>query len=222
MRPARSTFALVAGVALAVLTGPDAAIGQGSGRIVVVPPPTTESVADWIAWKVFYDGLSVATGTSTVGADQILAKRFGLGNVGAAALRAVGQTYVQDIDRIDAAARAEIDRRWGMDLPRAANGTRRNPDGGPPRAVMIEPGKTLRQMARESGLYDEIEAQKATALAAHLSSLNQAVGNTTRASIAEWVQTVLAPRIRRADGGVQVGPLDHLRRTTPDAPSFRQ
>lgn len=195
---------LAAILGLAVLTTAPAAIGQA------VPAAPSAAAPDWLAWRVFHEALVHYTARSQVETDRMLAKRFGLGSFDAARLRAAGRGYLDEINRLDESARAEVDRRWGIDMPAGFTDRRPAlPDGSAApgsRPVLIEPGKTLLEMARESGLYDEVETQKESVLAAHLVTLTQTIGVAAQGSIDVFVRTVVSPQVKTADVGLRVVP----------------
>jgi hypothetical protein len=156
-------------------------------------PPSSE----WLVWKVFHNSLTFYSERSADALNAMLNRQAGLGETEAALLVKAGQSFVATIDGIDADAKAEVQRRYGT-TSRA---------GGRP-TIAIERGKTLLEMVRESGLYDQIEQRKRAARAAHIGRLQRAIAPTRLSRVATLVQTAVAPRIFATDRGAPVSGID--------------
>lgn len=165
----------------------------------------SRSAPDWLAWKAFHQSLAFYQSRSNDKVSRMLAVRFGVKGGDETTLLQAGQSYVKTIDSIDADARADVRARWGAKripkLPNAANG-RAPAMSNPP--IVLERGKTLVQMARESGMYDRVEAQKNAALVAYLQDIRQALGPATSARLAKWVQSSVAPQITVGERSITV------------------
>jgi hypothetical protein len=208
MRSVRSRGALAAAVALTMCLGPDVAVGQGGEQRAAGPVgATTATPPAWVAWQALYQLLSVGDRSPAM-VERMVVRRAGLTGTEAAALLTAGRRYLEAIARIDADARAEVDRRWGADLPGvlAARPPREGAAPSTERPVLLAAGKTLLQMARDSGMYAEIEAKKQEALAAHLREVDIAIGSAARAAVAAWIASAIAPRIATAESGTRVAP----------------
>jgi hypothetical protein len=192
--------ALVLSVSVVLWSHSARAAGQ------VTPPPapgaTVESlpVPEWLAWRVFHESLAFYRTRSAPEVEQMLAVQAGLAPKDSAALLKAGDAFVSALQEIDTAARAELHARYGRprDEPTGAVATAR-PAGPPPPGGMIRhaPGKTVLDMVRESGLYDQVERQKRVALAAHITQVEQAIGAVLLARVTQLVQTAVVPTIRR-------------------------
>lgn len=187
----RSRLVFAFAILVAIVTRPG--FGQTPGQ--AVPQVPTTAVPNWLAWKVFYESLAFYQARAGGQVTETAASQFGLDAGEAATLSNAGQAFVAAIARIDAEARAGIEVRYGTiqppaNLPRPPN---RQPPG--PR-IKREPGKTVLDMVRESGLYEQVQAKKNATLAAHVSQLTNAFGTVKMARLRAWVETTIASRIK--------------------------
>ena len=198
---------LTVAVLVAMSVVPDLALGQAGSQ---PGSQASTAVPAWLAWKVFHESLTFYRTRSGAQVNDMLAAQFGLDGADAAVLSNVGQEFVAAMERIDSEAKAEVQARYGsvgppVGLPRPTTGQEAGSSG----ATMVrQPAKTLLDKVRESGLYDQVEAKKRAALAAHLGELTGALSPAKMARIGEWVQTSVAPRIKTFDRGTPVPALN--------------
>ena len=127
---------------------------------VPVGASTDPAIPAWLAWKVFHESLTFYARQSTAPVDKMLGGQFGLTTAEAAALMGAGQSFIQEIERIDSDARAEVQARYGSS-PAAPRNPQRSIPVFPAGTIFREPGKTLRDMVVESGLYRRRRGAKA-------------------------------------------------------------
>jgi len=131
---------------------------------------------------------------------QIMKSQTGLEPADIAALKRSGALYNAALERINADARREVGRRYGSDrpIPQASNRPRQlPPDAGPP--IQRRPGKTLRMMAVEDGLFAQVEAQKQEALTKHRDTLRKQLGEDKMARLEAFVRVQIAPNVKSID-----------------------
>jgi hypothetical protein len=150
---------------------------------------TSQTVPAWVAWRAFHDSLTFYNKRSATEVNKMLNAQFGLTSAQAAAFLNAGQTYVADIQRIDADTRTEVMRRYTHVL--AGN---RPPSSGA-RTPPTGPEKSILQRAIEDGLYAQMEAKNQAALDSHLKTLKGALTAAQIVRIGNFVQTVVAPKI---------------------------
>jgi hypothetical protein len=147
-------------------------------------------VPDWMAWRVFHDGLASYFQRSGDTGNSMLAKKFGLTSADAQTLLTAGQAFVEAIKRIETDARTEAQRRYGNAVtPRSA------PTGPIPRSAMPLQ-KSFRERAMEDGLYAQVEGRKQAALNSHIQELRRELDGAKVDRVQAWVQASVAPRIK--------------------------
>jgi hypothetical protein len=172
------------------------------------PNETSDSAAvpDWMVWRAFQESLRFYARQSSAALNDMLAQRFGLTATERTALLSAGESFLTTIDRIDSEARAELQARYRPRAPR--NPARRLPEF-PPGVVFRQPGKTVRDLAIESGLYTKVEQKKEALLTAHFQMLERAVTQRKLALMSEWVRTNVRPSIKTAERGISGPPIEH-------------
>lgn len=209
----RGCLCFIVAVLLASRVGFGQAARQPASPAAGSGSPDPSSVPTWLAWKVFHDSLAFYGRQSISQVNGMLTSQFGLDSAETAALLNARQPFLAAIERIDTDARAEVQTRYGTDrrppadLPRPSPGRVAGPAPSE-RPIVRESGKTLRDMVRESGLYDQVEEKKRAALAAHLAELERAISPAKLARIGEWVQTSVAPRVKTVERGSRVPGVD--------------
>ena len=164
----------------------------------ISPNETSDStaVAPWMAWRVFQESLRFYARQSSAALNDMLAQKFGLTATERTALLSAGESFVTTIAQIDSEARAELAARYRPAAPR--NPARRLPEF-PPGVIFRQPGKTIRDLAIESGLYAKFEQRKEALLATHMQQLARAIAPPKLALIGEWVQANVRPSIKAAE-----------------------
>lgn len=203
MRPFHVLLVTAAIVAALGASAAPSARAQGAPPLASGSETQSLPVPDWLMWKVFHESLAFYRNRSPQQVEAMLHERAGMASGQASALHAAGALYVAAIERIDADARAEIQARYGNKLPRRPGS---DPPPPPPvdrpvdarPAITLEPGKTLLQMARESGLYDSVEASRQAALSAHVQQLGQVLGAAAFGRVQIFVETTVRPQIGMA------------------------
>ena len=194
----RHTFLML--LIIASLALPSMLEGQQSAPSIVA---TQTAVPDWLTWKVFHQSLNRYSEKSTAKTTELFKEQFGVAAKASPAVLALGQSFVATLDRIDADAKKELDRRYGMDLPPLpSNVIERFASKGvkpPRRTLKLRPGKTLRQMAIDDGLDAEFTRQKEAALARHLTALRQVLGSSKVDRMNQFVFTKVRPNVKRFD-----------------------
>jgi hypothetical protein len=200
MRNGRWTM-VIGAAALVLMMRPGLAAEQATslppaaaGHVEALPVP------DWLAWRVFQDSLTYYRGRSAAAVERMLAERAGLTPAQTVALATAGQAYVTALARIDADARAEVQARYAISPP-GPDATLPRPEAVPGSrpansVIRAEWGTTLFERVRASGLYDQVEARKRAALAAHLGALMAALGAPAVTQLTTLVQTTVTPTIR--------------------------
>jgi hypothetical protein len=165
-------------------------------------PPVEEGAPESVAaplataWESMYRSFEeFERRGSSAYAESVLEQSAGLAPAGAAQVRAAGQEYVRQLERIDADARRQIAERFAPPHMIARSGA----DPSPPLAIDpsgLPAGKTLRQVLTEEGFISRIESQKEALLAAHLADLRRAIGADKVASLERVVQEQIAPGVR--------------------------
>jgi hypothetical protein len=176
------------------------------------------AVAPWKAWRVFHESLRFYAHQSSAALNDMLAQRFGLTATERTALLSAGESFVTTIARTESEARAELAARYRPPAPR--NPARRVPEF-PPEAIFRQPGKTVREMAIESGVYAKFEQRKEALLAAHIRQLEWAIAPPKLALIGEWVQANVRPP---ADRGIPAPGTEHSNGASrgPNRPDIRE
>jgi hypothetical protein len=169
-------------------------------------------VPEWMAWKAFQDSLRFYARQSSAAVNNMLTANFGLSNTECRALLVSGELFVSAFDRIDADARAELQARY---RPIAPRNPRHHLPAFPPGTIVLPPGKTLRDLAVETGLYERVEQLKQELLTRHVEELKREIGSVKVNSIRDWVETNIRPKINISD----TPPQDFGGRTPNGAPS---
>jgi hypothetical protein len=121
----------------------------------------------------------------------------GLTPAEAVLVRAAGQEYLRQIDRIEADARRQIGERFGPSRP---DGSEQSRDPTPPLVIdggRVPDGKTLQEVLTDEGLIARIDAQKEQMLRAHLADLSRAIPAEKVASLRRIVEQQIAPGVGR-------------------------
>jgi hypothetical protein len=163
---------------------------------------TRNAAPGWLAWKVFHESLIFYSRQSIDQVNDVLRLHVGLEPPAVRTLLNAGQAFAGALDRIDAAARAEVQRRYGSD--------KQPPPGhqSSSRPIVRRPGKTLQQMAVEDGLYAQVESEKNAVLARHLADLTRSLGVENTVQLGRFVNTAVAPHIKTFVEGEPTSDLD--------------
>jgi hypothetical protein len=156
-----------------------------------------EMIPDWMAWKVFQAHIAFQEREAVskiamakpatpkrglfseprLNSFELSMKRqFGLSPEKAASLVQSGQEYLAVLRKIESEARAESMRRYRNNLALRS--------------------KTVLELAKEDGLFAEVEQKKQVALAAHLHVLSSKFQTSEVAKLGQWVRDSVAPRIK--------------------------
>jgi hypothetical protein len=193
-------------VVTVVLLAVDVHPGKAVQRTASPPSPpssTNNTTPPWLAWKVFHESLIFYSRQSMDQVADVVHLQAGLDRGKAAALLTAGRTFVAALDRIDADARNEVQRRYGVDKapPRDRSATSR--------PILVRPGKTVYQMVVEDGLYAQVERDKHAALERHLAELSRLLGVDTVTELDRFVSTTVAPHVTTStDRGQPVSAID--------------
>ena len=165
--------------------------------------PQSEPAPLWSVWAQMYRSIAEFEQRGSLAyAEGVLEQGAGLTATEATQVRAAGQEYVRQIERIDADARRQIAERFS---PKSTIG-RSGSDPAPPLAIdssRLPDGKTLQEVLADEGFISRLESQKDALLRAHLADLSRALGRVKAASLERVVQQQIAPGVRRV---TQVGP----------------
>lgn len=162
--------------------------------------PDADAVPTWLSWRVFHEAVAFSTrGESLTAIEQ----KFGLTTPEATRLRGAGASYTAALDRIDVDARAALKAQVSKPLKAPRNPKRRLPEF-PPGTIIHDRSKSLRTLAIESGLYAEVEAKKAAALAKHMEAIHRAIPPEKLVVISDWIRTDVTPNIKVAETGIPV------------------
>jgi hypothetical protein len=124
---------------------------------------------------------------------KALAKRFGLTAAQAAHLINTGKSLKADFDRIDEETKKEIAKRYKYKYAPVQSGRPANPGTSARRPAAHQ--KSVFELAREDGLYTEVEGKKQAALAAHFTALGLDAATLER--ITKYVQSSILPQIKQ-------------------------
>lgn len=153
-------------------------------------PPQPSTV-----WQSMYRSFEeVERRGSPADTESMLEQGAGLTPAEAAQVRAAGEEYVRQLERIDADARRQIAERFAPPHMAARSGA----DPAPPLAIdlsRLPAGKTLQQVLAEEGFISRIESQKEALLAAHLADLRRAIGADKVAALERLVQQRIDPGV---------------------------
>jgi tetratricopeptide (TPR) repeat protein len=155
----------------------------------------------WSVWQTMYESFAEFERRGEPAySESVLERSAGLTPTEAAQVRAAGQQYVLQIERIDADARRQIAERFGpprSDGGRGPETTSRDPS--PPLAIdgaTLPDGKTLQEVLADEGFIARLDSQKEALLRAHLADLGRAISPAKVASLERVVQEQIAPGVR--------------------------
>jgi hypothetical protein len=165
-------------------------------------------VPDWLVWRVFHDSMRFYSEQSPDAVKRVLTQKAGLTPEQADAVLKAGPAYLQGMDRIDAAAQAEVQQRYrSTDLPPSTRILPRpafRKDAVPPAGPPVEWGGNLRQMVEEDGLLARVNNQKADTLAAHRRALTATLGADAQKALESWIKINVAPSVKVFDKATPV------------------
>ena len=167
----------------------------------VGPSPQSVPAPLWSVWQTMYRSFAEFERRGEPAyAESVLGQSAGLTPAEAAQVRAAGQEYVRQIERIDADARRQIAERFGPLRPDGGRGpdpTGRDPS--PPLVIdgtTLPDGKTLQEVLADEGFIARLDSQKEALLRAHLADLRRAISAEKVASLERVVQQQIAPGVR--------------------------
>jgi hypothetical protein len=138
---------------------------------------------------------------------SVLEEKAGLTKAEAAQVRAAGEEYLRQLERIEADLRRQISERFGpSDQARLAGLPVAAADPQPPLAIdggKLPEGKTLQEVLTEEGVIARVDAQKDALLRAHLEQIARAIGPEKAAALERVVREQIAPNVQRV---IRAGP----------------
>jgi hypothetical protein len=160
--------------------------------------PTSQPIPDWLSWKVFYDSLTFYSSQSMSQVRELLTTQLGLSSAEIPAFLAASQEFVSALGRIDTDASSELDKRFGVDLPKPPlPDNLKNMAIPQTRPIQVQPGQSGRDLAVSAGIDARVEAQKNAAFAKHRADLVRTLGNAKVTKLAAFVGANVAPHITR-------------------------
>jgi hypothetical protein len=163
----------------------------------VGPSPQSVPAPLWSVWQSMYRSFAEF---ERRGEPAYSEQSAGLTPAEAAQVRAAGQEYVRQIERIDADARRQIAERFGPSRPDGGRGPDpARSDPSPPLTIdptTLPDGKMLREVLAEEGVIARLDSQKEALLRAHLADLGRAISAEKVASLERIVQRQIAPGVR--------------------------
>lgn len=212
-RAARRSFAGVAALLIlfGVSTSSQGQTAPGRTSAVIADGSVdTSAIPAWLAWRAFHDSL-LYYGQRSRAVNTMLDEKFGLTAREIGALRNAGERFLQAMSRIDADARAMVQARYGSDRrPNAVRPPARPTLPDRERPIVLERGKTLREMVQASGLFDAIEEQKTAELTSHLADLERTIAPAKLRWIEDFVLREVASHVIVVDRGIPVGGIPPL------------
>ncbi|HVX90164.1 MAG TPA: hypothetical protein VHC20_00780 [Candidatus Paceibacterota bacterium] len=180
-----------------IATSPPLPVGPASQSAQPAP--------DWSVWRAFYGSLRYYSRKSPDLVKELLTGNIGLGDAQAALLLSMGEQYLNDMDRLDANARAELTRRYPARdvIPQEALRNvhrlkvRQGLGAPPPESIPQTPqGLYLQQQMAVDGLDKQFDAEKMQALAHHQQQLMQAMGTERFAALDTWIRQNVAGSVK--------------------------
>jgi hypothetical protein len=169
----------------------------------VGPSPQSEPAPLWSAWESMYRSFAEFERRGEPAyAESVLEQNAGLTPAEAAQVRAAGQEYLRQLERVDADARRQIAERFAPSRPDGRSFPQ--PSGRDPGApLVIDPtalpdGKTLQEVLADEGFISRLDSQKEALLRAHLADLGRAIPAEKVESLERVVEQQIAPGVRRA------------------------
>lgn len=177
-----------------------------------LPPGITEAgapVPDWLVWRAFHESMQFYSKQSPDAVKRVLTQKAGLTPEQADAVLQAGPGYLQEMDRVDAAAQIEVQQRYrsaARHAPSAAAIPRPAFRNGavPPARLPVEGSGNLRQAIEQDGVVARVNRQKADTLAAHRSALSAILGADGLAELESWLKTSVAPGVKIFDKATPV------------------
>ena len=165
------------------------------------PPLQSVPAPLWSVWQSMYRSFAEFERRGEPAySESVLEQSAGLTPAEAEKVRAAGQEYVRQIERIDSDARRQIAERFGQarsDGGRGPEPTNRDPS--PPLvidATALPEGKTLQEVLADEGVIARLDSQKEALLRAHLADLGRVISPAKVASLERVVQEQIAPGVR--------------------------
>lgn len=165
------------------------ALGEGAS-----PPQAQPGVSglEWVAWRSLFsladtDGPPEALASS-------LATALGLDAASAQSLAVAGRDYLRQLDDIDSFARRTLASRWGRPAPPA--GLQRG-DPSRPKPFIAPAGlpSTL-ELAKASGVYDRVLADRQRAVESLRARLNAELGGSVASTVVNFIKGRVEPGIQ--------------------------
>ena len=184
---------------------PPAVVGRPTPPLAVGPTPQSEPAPLSSVWQMMYRSFAESERRGERAPFAYVFEAAGLTPAEAAQVRAAGQEYLRQLDRIEADARRQISERFGPSRPDGSpQPLSRDPT--PPLVIdgsRLPDGKALQEALADEGLIARIDAQKEAMLRAHLADLSRAIPAEKVASLRRIVEQQIAPGVGRA---TRVGP----------------
>lgn len=199
----------------ALLLGSATSVGQvvdplATGPLKAPPAPSLKigpsdphaaPVPEWLTWKAFQRSLAFYNRQSPQGVQDLLATRLGVPRASAALVLSAGETYLAELERIDAETRQAINARYRPERAPPVTLTRPSFRSGTEvplsaRASAQPTGASLRDLAIQDGFYAQVEERRAAALAAHKKQIVTIAGSTQLAAMERFVETEVAPHVK--------------------------
>lgn len=180
-----------------------------------LPPGSTTAgapVPEWLVWRAFHDSMRFYSKQSPDAVKRVLTQSAGLTPEQADAILQAGPQFLQEMDRVDEAARNEVQQRYrsaGLSAPSSTAVIPRpafRTGAIPPTGLPVEwGGGNLRQKMEQEGVFARVNRQKADTLAAHRNALSSILGADGLAHLESWLQTNVAPSVKVFDKAMPIG-----------------
>lgn len=214
MQRANRFFPILAGIGFSV-TAPIAA-AQANAPLSAehaTPPPlpigpaqsSAQPASDWAVWRAFHESLKHYGKGSSDQVRELLTLNIGIDAALTDRFLALGDEYLQELDRLQAQARSDIARRYPAEdgIPQEALRKLQRPAHrrvlnapAPELIVQAPPGQFMQDRLAADGLDKTFEDRNRNALAGHQQRVMQLLGTSGFAATDRWIREHVAGSVK--------------------------